>query len=246
MKKGFTLIELVFTIVILAITTMAIPRIVAQTVNLNMFAVQQELVYNAKSMMSRIQPAKWDSAYSTSAGCTGGCSNANVIHSVNIAAGATKESRVGILDSEGKDKKDSISDVGPTPYGNFGIGVGSIRYAGKDKSISANQPYWDLDDYQGFKHKIKSSDLVTGDFVLNTETVVSVDYVADPLVVGNYNNSSTLVANFGTTPANGTPTNVKMVNVVTRNEDDPGASVALRYYGFNIGSGSMKIDKQQY
>ncbi|RKV92160.1 MAG: type II secretion system protein, partial [Campylobacter sp.] len=57
MKKGFTLIELIFTIVILAITTMAIPRIVAQTTELNALAIKEELVYNAKAFMSRISKA---------------------------------------------------------------------------------------------------------------------------------------------------------------------------------------------
>ncbi|WP_297960922.1 type II secretion system protein, partial [uncultured Campylobacter sp.] len=69
MKKGFTLIELIFTIVILAITTMAIPRIVAQTTELNALAIKEELVYNAKTLMSRVSKAQWDSAYMRSATC---------------------------------------------------------------------------------------------------------------------------------------------------------------------------------
>ncbi|MBO7475977.1 MAG: type II secretion system protein, partial [Campylobacter sp.] len=69
MKHGFTLIELIFTIVILAITTMAIPRMVAQTAELNVFAIKQELVMNAKTVMTQISKVPWDSAWKY-AGCT--------------------------------------------------------------------------------------------------------------------------------------------------------------------------------
>ncbi|MDA3046169.1 type II secretion system GspH family protein [Campylobacter sp. VBCF_06 NA8] len=218
MKKGFTLIELVFTIVILAITTMAIPRIVAQTVNLNMFAVQQELVYNAKSMMSRIQPAKWDSNYCIDdENCI-----APVIQSVTIAAGNTQEIRLGT--------NRDISARTPTPYGSFGIGENNVSFGGTGL-------YKDMDDFNLFSRTMTTSDLVTGDFVLQTTTNVAVHYVADPISAGSdYANSQDLVANFSDVFADGAPTDVKWIRVTSTNSAEDGASVALNYYAFNIGS----------
>ena len=251
MKKGFTLIELVFTIVILAITTMAIPRIVAQTTNLNIFAVQQELVFNEKSMMSRIQPAKWDSAsaYDTTHGlnpdckatcnpsdtdeeCANKCSIAPAILSIagadNIDAATGKAIRPGIeTDSR------NIAAQAPTSRNNFGVGANKVSYGESGE-------FQDIDDFNGFSHSIKTSDLVTagrrvtGDFVLNTQTSVSINYVADPIDAGYTYAMDEIKATFGTT-ANANPTNVKLVTVTSTNTADEGASVALRYYTFNIG-----------
>ncbi|MDA3053045.1 type II secretion system GspH family protein [Campylobacter sp. JMF_01 NE2] len=224
MKKGFTLIELVFTIVILAITTMAIPRIVAQTVNLNMFAVQQELVYSAKFMVSRVQPAIWDSAYDSD--CVKECSE-NVIHSI----GAAKESRPGILrdGANGNRKLDSITDAKPTSESDFGIGGSSVPTVRNDE-----YPYVDIDDYDGFERTEKTSRSYRGDNVFDIKTSVNVKYVPDPLVSKN---NGQINANFGIAD-NATPTDVKLVEVEAKNidEGDNGTSVKLRYYTFNIGS----------
>lgn len=233
MKNGFTLIELVFTIVILAITTMAIPRIVAQTVNLNMFAVQQELVYNAKSMMSRIQPAKWDSNYIVvDCGSDSACKLPPMIHTVAADEAAARpgiNKGYNTVTGGGIDPgMRKISLATPTPYANFGIGANAISFGDATN-------YNDVDDYNGFAHVLNVDDLVTGDFVLTTNTAVRVDYVVDPIdAASNYANSVNLAANFSDTFANGNPTDVKLVSVTSTNAAD-GASVVLRYYTFNIG-----------
>ena len=61
LKKGFSLIELVLAIVIVAITLTALPKIVTQTQKSNELAIKQELTYNAKTLMSRIISMPWDS-----------------------------------------------------------------------------------------------------------------------------------------------------------------------------------------
>lgn len=62
MRKAFTMIELILTIVILAIATMAIPNMIAQTAELNTFALKQELALNAKTVMSQIVKFPWDTS----------------------------------------------------------------------------------------------------------------------------------------------------------------------------------------
>ncbi|MBP5778418.1 MAG: type II secretion system protein, partial [Campylobacter sp.] len=106
MKNGFTLIELIFTIVILAITTMAIPRMVAQTAELNILAIQQELVANAKTVVVQVSKAPWDS----------NCKNGKIC---NIPAGGSvfvPANKISVAD------KRRIDTVNPTTKANFGTG----------------------------------------------------------------------------------------------------------------------------
>ena len=132
MKKGFTLIELIFTIVILAITTMAIPRIVAQTTELNALAIKEELVYNAKAFMSRISKAQWDSAYAADASCGGDASCMKRILTVTTVVddsrNSTKEVRPGILPEASSRGIRSQAPATKKPFGRNGISIGGVRH----------------------------------------------------------------------------------------------------------------------
>ena len=246
MKKGFTLIELVFTIVILAITTMAIPRIVAQTTELNALAIKEELVYNAKALMSRVSQAQWDSAYMQSAECD---SDPGCMDRILTVAGELPEvslgHRPGILDEASKRK---INKQSPTPKKQFGKGGLSLGGSG----------YNDIDDYDGFSTRIKTRDLVgsssRGDFVLDTNISIAVDYVADPFTPNAYISATSLNGVLSNTPSNGTPTNIKMVTITASDVNDAVArdgnlkGIVLRSYLANIGVGgqttvSIKIKK---
>ena len=246
MKKGFTLIELVFTIVILAITTMAIPSIVAQTTELNALAIKEELVYNAKALMSRVSQAQWDSAYMRSAECD---SDPSCMDRILTVAGELPEvslgHRPGILDEASKRK---INKQSPTPKKQFGKGGLSLGSTG----------YNDIDDYDGFSTRIKTRDLVgsssRGDFVLDTNISIAVDYVADPFTPNAYISATSLNGVLSNTPSNSTPTNIKVVTITARDVNDAVArdgnlkGVVLRSYLANIGVGgqttvSIKIKK---
>ncbi|NLK66227.1 MAG: type II secretion system protein [Campylobacteraceae bacterium] len=63
MKKGFSLIELVLTIVVVSIAIMALPTIVMQTQRSNEMALKQELTLQAKSMIGRVLSTSWDSSH---------------------------------------------------------------------------------------------------------------------------------------------------------------------------------------
>ena len=181
MKKGFTLIELIFTIVILAITTMAIPRIVAQTTELNALAIKEELVYNAKAFMSRISKAQWDSAYAGDASCGGdtGCMKRilSVNPSIDLPDNSTIEARPGILNEASKREVSAQAPATKKQFGRRGISLGGGNYN-------------DIDDYDQFTTDIRVGDLVgsssKGDFILNTRINVDVDYVAEPFTAAQY------------------------------------------------------------
>ena len=234
MKKGFTLIELIFTIVILAITTMAIPRIVAQTTELNALAIKEELVYNAKAFMSRISKAQWDSAYAADASCGGDASCMKRILTVNPPSDRVPEVRPGILNEASRREVSAQAPATKKQFGRRGISLGGGSYN-------------DIDDYDKFTTNITVGDLVgsssKGDFILNTGINVDVDYVAEPFTAEDYAKGIDINGTLSDQPANGSPTNIKMVRVAATDLNDAVAkdgtakSVVLKAFLSNIGVG---------
>lgn len=238
MKKGFTLIELIFTIVILAITTMAIPRIVAQTTELNALAIKEELVYNAKAFMSRISKAQWDSAYAADATCGGDASCMDRILTVtpvvDDSGNSTKEVRPGILPEASQRGISSQAPATKKQFGRNGISFGGGRYN-------------DVDDYDKFTTQMTVGNLVgsssRGDFILNTRINVDVDYVAEPFSAAEYASGTDISGVLSDQPSNGAVTNIKMVRVAATDLNDAVArdgaakSVVLKAFLSNIGVG---------
>ena len=240
MKNGFTLVELIFTIVILAITTMAIPRMVAQTAELNVFAIKQELVMNAKTVLTQIAKVPWDSAYkyvvcTTDPAATveerkanaNTCLNPTSIHTIP-GGNHFLNQRVGII-RDGEERKISDPDPVNAPVGgsNFGRGVRN-----------------DIDNYNGYNQVMNpvvdaAGANTSGDFLLTTNIGVVVGFVPDVLTVGNYANSTTISANLATATTN-VPSNIKMIQITATDNADPARSVVLRTYSFNIGASSIK------
>jgi len=247
MKKGFTLIELIFTIVILAITTMAIPRIVAQTTELNALAIKEELVYNAKALMSRVSKAQWDSAYANDATCGGDASCMDRILTVNPSVddsgNSTKEVRPGILNEASRRGISSQAPATKKQFGRNGISVGGGRYN-------------DIDDFDQFTTDITVGNLVgsssRGDFILNTRINVYVDYVAEPFNAAQYATGTDISGVLSDQPSNGAPTNIKMVRVAATDLNDAVArdgaakSVVLKAFLSNIGVGVQTTVTRRY
>lgn len=247
MKKGFTLIELIFTIVILAITTMAIPRIVAQTTELNALAIKEELVYNAKALMSRVSKAQWDSAYANDATCGGDASCMDriltVTPGVDDSGNSTKEVRPGILPEASQRGISSQTPATKKQFGRNGISVGGGRYN-------------DIDDYDQFTTDIRVGDLVgsssRGDFVLNTRINIDVDYIPEPFNAAQYARGVNLNGILTDRPNNNAPTNIKMVRVAATDLNDAVArdgtakSVVLKAFLSNIGVGVQTTVTRRY
>ncbi|MDA3055737.1 MULTISPECIES: type II secretion system protein [unclassified Campylobacter] len=240
MKNGFTMIELIFTIVILAITTMAIPRMVAQTAELNILAIQQELVANAKTAVVQVAKAPWDSAYAT---VETSCANIDLDCNVPIRIHEVPTTNVGvfvptnkiaIVDESGNQR--ATTSAQPTPKARFGS-----REDNASATSVGSGKFNDIDDYDvSFVQTVGPTEVggnTGGDFILNTRVSVSVNYISEPSV--NYVNGSTINTNlgFGTASIAANPTNIKLVEITATdtNSTDPNRSVVLRYYAFNIG-----------
>jgi len=60
MRRGLTLIELIFTIVIIAIVFTVIPKIVLSLNKADKFSIRQDAIFNGISMMKMISNMPWD------------------------------------------------------------------------------------------------------------------------------------------------------------------------------------------
>ena len=245
MKNGFTLIELIFTIVILAITTMAIPRMVAQTAELNVFAIKQELVMNAKTVMTQIAKVQWDSAWKLGDGaCGNNDTTADADRRAN-AATCIEPSRIHIV--PGGDRFiNARAGIVRIPGIETGRGmVTNLRGANLGAVSFGAGAFNDLDDYNGFNSAMvpirdAAGANTTGDFLLTTDIAATVTFVADPTLGAgeNYGTSRVLNATFNQANA-GAPTNTKMLSIGASDRADPGRNVVLATYSFNIGSSNI-------
>ncbi|HIP47310.1 MAG TPA: type II secretion system protein, partial [Campylobacterales bacterium] len=59
-RSGFSLVELVLSIVIIAIALMTIPLMLNQSAKSNQFALMQESILAARTKMGNILSFKWD------------------------------------------------------------------------------------------------------------------------------------------------------------------------------------------
>lgn len=66
MRKALSLIELIFTIVIIAIVFTVIPKVVLSLNKADKFAVRQDALFNGVSMVSMISKLPWDEANTVS------------------------------------------------------------------------------------------------------------------------------------------------------------------------------------
>lgn len=162
MRKAFTMIELILTIVILAIATMAIPNMIAQTAELNTFALKQELALNAKTVMSQIVKFPWD----TSEG---------ICEVTNKSIGSIDYSirpNVTVLVDNNASKLDGIVEFDPVKNKN------DANFKKYENNTIKNMNdfdklYWEFDN-------TVTDNTSRGDFILHTRVYSQICYVANP------------------------------------------------------------------
>lgn len=160
MRKAFTMIELILTIVILAIATMAIPNMIAQTAELNTFALKQELALNAKTVMSQIVKFPWDTS-------------ADICEVTNKSIGSVDYSirpNVTVLVDNNASKLDGIVEFDPVKNN-----VNFKKY-NNNKITNMNEfdkLYWEFDN-------TVTDNTSRGDFILHTRVYSQICYVANP------------------------------------------------------------------
>lgn len=239
MKRGFSLIELVFAVVIIGISVSVLPRIILQSQRSNEFSLNQELIFQAKSMMVRVIQGAWDSSHVLrrcqiiDPACVVGTilfNNVDIspvpIYNVAMPTGNANE-RVGIITTGVAQHNRNLFDRGDfnaTPKANFN----AISFG---KGIRN-----DIDDYDGVAFTTATTDS-SGDFLFNTNIAVAVDYMDQNWAIGNHRNEQAVTINLNAISA--VPTNIKRVTITATNTEAVAQPISLVGYFSNIGQASF-------
>lgn len=180
MKRGFSIIELVFAVVVIGLVSSVLPRLISQSQRSNESAIKQEMVYNAVAMAHRINNAYWDSQFYRN-----NVNRDSALPKYTIAGEVTQGiiRDTNSLGSNANQIARQITPTAPTPKANF-RGV-SFSPGGTANIINPrNSVRIDVDDYDGDRI-ILSSSPNNGDFIVRTRLDVGVDYLtANINVVG--------------------------------------------------------------
>ena len=210
MKRGFSIIELVFAIVVIGLTASVLPRLIEQSQRSNESAIKQEMVYNAVAMAHRINNAYWDSEFYRN--------NANrdkALPKYTIAGVATQGiiTDPNSLGSNANQIARQVSTITPTTKANF-RNV-SFSPGGTLNVINAtNSVRIDVDDYNGDQIVLSSSPN-NGDFIVRTRLDIAIDYLVQNIVVAG--TRATITLNPNSTSPNAT--SLKRARITARELD---------------------------
>ena len=197
MKRGFSIIELVFAIVVIGLTASVLPRLIEQSQRSNESAIKQEMVYNAVAMAHRINNAYWDSEFYRN--------NANrdkALPKYTIAGVSTQGiiTDPNSLGSNANQIARQVSTITPTTkedFRNVSFPPGGILNV-----INANNSVRiDVDDYDTDGITLSSSPN-NGDFIVRTRLDIDIDYLVQNIVVAG--TSATITLNPNSTSPNAT------------------------------------------
>jgi Tfp pilus assembly protein PilV len=222
MRSAMSLIELVFTIVIMGIAVMSLPLILTQVQRNDAFAMQQEAILAAKAKIGNILTYEWDhNSYDSTA------SRSFVLTTVSpdteLDCNGTTFRRLGHVNADSRRK---CSATGA-----------SASAIGADAGDGGN--FTDIDDFDADAINISASAEGAGtlDYIFDLNLSTSITYAADS---ATYNVSPVV---FTLNPDNNvTVTNIKTISVTVSGGDQ---NITLRAFTCNIGE-SMLLPSRPY
>lgn len=190
MKRGFSIIELVFAIVVIGLTASVLPRLIEQSQRSNESAIKQEMVYNAVAMAHRINNAYWDSEFYRN-----NVNRDSALPKYTIAGEVTQ----GIIrdtNSLGSNANQIARQIIPTPpTTKADFRTVSFSPGGTLNVINANNSVRiDVDDYDTDGITLSSSPN-NGDFIVRTRLDIAIDYLVQNIVVAGTSATITLNPN---------------------------------------------------
>ncbi len=232
-RKAFTLIELIISILVIGIALMSIPLFLSSSNKSDEFALEQESVLAAKTKIQNITSYKWDE------------------NSEESSTG-----KIRILDTHNGDNELQRFTCPPLPLGFFcwmwnlffpqggmmgqAIGDGrremfsSVTYPNINETNHTNPN--DIDDF--------NNEILIG---LSNQESTNLDYLNSSFNMGvrvgfvndsaNYRGSKTISFNFPSVFKASGDSNIKMVEVNVSNVNTP---FFLRYYSCNIGESEIR------
>ncbi len=215
MRKGFTFIELVVAIVVIAIALMSVPLLLSQTSRSNAFSINQEVILATSTKIGNILSYPWDDKLVGSATVKPILDVTNGDSELGRYPNLTSTRRIGNFKTNYRRKFDSNITYASVVLGRTG-----------DQNTSA---YNDIDDFNGVNEEITSGGV--GDYIKDFNLSTSVYYINDS---ATYSSSPTLNFTLSTTSA--TPsTNLKMIEVKATDKNG-NVVTTLRAFSSNIGS----------
>lgn len=234
MKRGFSIIELVFAVVVIGLVSSVLPRLISQSQRSNESAIKQEMVYNAVAMAHRINNAYWDSQFYRN-----NVNRDSALPKYTIAGEVTQGiiRDTNSLGSNANQIARQITPTAPTPKANF-RGV-SFSPGGTANIINPrNSVRIDVDDYDGDRI-ILSSAPNNGDFIVRTRLDIAIDYLVQNIVVDGRTRRATITLNPNLTSPNAT--SLKRARITARElgaDNNPraqGSTSQINLITVNIG-----------
>lgn len=222
MKKATSMIELIFSIVIMGIVVMSLPLVLTQVQNNNSFALRQEVILSLKTKLSYILAYQWDqNTYDATA---------DMERVLAIPASAatdfndTSIRRKGHILADGRRRlPDDLK--APTVTANF----------------KTDTPNDDLDDFQGTTETKAITAL--DDFIFDVTLSTSVNYVKDILQNGTYASSDAITFLFNPENNVTNSTDIKMIKVTATAN---GIDAPISMYAFSSNIGQSKVTKKTW
>ncbi len=221
-RAGFSLIELVLAIVIIAISLMTIPLMLAQSGNNNSFAMAQETIFAARTKMGNILTHQWDASSTENNG------SITYIRVLDVAAGDLELERNASTQDDNRRKGHVASDFrrrfhdGNTTAAGMTSPSGGFFDANNTTIDQFHNDFSTLSSFGDF------------DYVRDFNLTTTVSYISDDAnyaqqIIGfDFNISSRADINITTNS-----TNIKMIEVTARSED--GNVFVFRSFSSNIG-----------
>ena len=215
-RDGFTFIELVVAIVVIAIALMSVPLLLSQASKSDEFSINQEAILAGATKIGNILTYPWDDKL---------VGSLTVKHILDVTNGDSNLSRypniastrrIGNFKANFRRKFDTNQTFASTVLGRTGDTNATI--------------YNDIDDFNGITESITSGG--TGDYLKDFNLTTTVKYIDDN---ATYSSSPTLTMSIDTTAATPT-TNLKMVEVKVVDTTNNEEITTLRAFSANIGS----------
>ena len=211
MKKGFSLIEMIISIVIISIVFIVIPKVISTLNRAESFAIKEDAMFNGISLMSIISKLPWDEGNVDNMDILQVNSGQNVCSPTNTNPFYRAGGFIGSRDCNSS---------------------GSLSSAG---AISKEGSFFnDIDDYHNFNQ-------VTLNQITNNPQYgfdIDVTYLNDNIIVYNYTNQSAILTLNSIISPNST--NIKGVKMSVTYQgarvSERNSSIAsFNYYSPNIG-----------
>lgn len=234
-RKAIAMIELIFSMVIMAIVLLGAPMLISQSVKSSFVGLQQESINTLSSHLNLVITKEWDEANAnTQLGTTilrvdGGDLGLDISANNRYRTGTFSPSqRTFVISSGGNNVLASLPDT----FGN-GNDIGVLN---------------DIDDYDEEITRVSvfNEDESSSDYVDTTiEITTLVEYGSDIATVGTYGTSPTLVFDnpFNTIPNNST--NIKLISVqLLSNSGVSELAKDIRFSAFSCNIGNFSLSRR--